>query len=309
MKIRPWISLTFFIVSLVILTAIAILWNLSWIMSWRNYSINVAIDAILGIVGFLVILTGLLIFYIQSYQERKVNELQREFLTSVTHELKTPLATLELTASLLRQPDLSRADQEILWASHSRDLTRLRHDVESLLEASRFTSVREPPDSVKIELGPWLNQEAERWKLLLKDPPRVFKVSTNALANIEVDTDPKLLRMILDNLVENARKFTKDLGVITINTAYESIQQNVVKWTIEIRDDGIGFQSSDSKRIFRKFYRLKNNEHRKIQGTGLGLYLVRVACRRLALKISAHSQGSGRGSSFAVVGYGRKGPF
>lgn len=305
MKIRPWLSLTFFILSLILLAALATLWNLSWILSWRNYSVNVAFDAILGIAGFLIILTGILIFYIQSYQERKINELQREFLTSVTHELKTPLATLELTASLLRQPDLSREDQEALWTAHSRDLTRLRHDVESLLEASRFSAVREPPDTTAILFYDWIEKETHRWKVLLNEPPRTFKVSLTALKKIEIQTDAKLLRMILDNLIENARKFTQDHGTISLRTSFQPVQNNVVKWTIEVQDDGLGFNPSDSKKIFNKFYRIQNSDHKKIHGTGLGLYLVRVACKRLDLKIQAFSQGRGRGSSFVITGFGK----
>ena len=291
MNQRRWFWLIFLILIVGLLAVLATRFNVAVLLADRR----ALLEPILGTVGFIVILAGFIILFVRLGQEMRLNQLQSEFLAAVTHELKTPIATLELSASLLRQTDLSPAEATQLWRSHEVELSRLRSEVEALLEAARWDANAVRSMRTEIDLEKWLNERLAPWRDLLGAGATLRRVG-DALPT-KILADPKMLDIVCTNLVENAKKFAIGKPKLTLRTEYHG-----ARWKISFDDEGFGFDPSESKKIFKRFYRAKHSAPYSISGTGLGLYLARAAGKRMGIAISATSPGPEKGASFALTG-------
>lgn len=288
---RGWYWLLFLIFIIGLLTTLATRFNILLVLSDRK----ALLEPILGTLGFVVILVGFIILFARLTQEMRLNQLQSEFLAAVTHELKTPIATLELSSSLLRQPDLLPAEREQLWKSHEMELERLSSEVETLLEAARWDAkaVRSKRTDLNLEL--WISGKMEKWSSLIGAEGSLSREGDLLPESIYVD--PKMLDLVCLNLIENARKFSIGKPKVKIKT--ERVGRN---WKIHFIDQGLGFDPSESKKLFKRFYRAKHSAPYSIAGTGLGLYLAKSACRRMKIEITAESPGHQKGSIFTLSG-------
>lgn len=291
MKQRGWFWLVFLILIIGLLTTLATRFNVLLILSNRK----ALFEPILATLGFIVILAGFIILFARLAQEMRLNQLQSEFLAAVTHELKTPLATIELSSSLLQQNDLDPKEREQLWKSHKTELDRLQSEVEDLLEAARWDAKAIRTKRDLIDLEAWLVEKMGVWKTVLGDDG-LFTREGDRLPNA-VRIDAKMFDMICKNLIENARKFSLGKLELKIRTT-----RNGKFWGIEFIDGGLGFSPKESKKIFKRFYRAKHTAPYSISGTGLGLYLAKSACKRMRIKITAESVGPGTGATFRLTG-------
>lgn len=287
---RGWFWLIFLILIIGLLTALATRFNIL-VLSDRK----ALLEPILGTLGFVVILAGFILLFARLTQEMRLNQLQSEFLAAVTHELKTPIATLELSSSLLRQPDLLPAERDQLWKSHEMELERLSSEVEALLEAARWDAKAVRSKRTELNLELWLSGKMEKWRLLLGAEGSLSRDGDLLPESILVD--PKMLDIVCQNLIENARKFAIEKPKLKIET-----ERSGRDWKISFHDSGLGFDPGESKRLFRRFYRAKHSAPYSISGTGLGLYLAKSACDRMKIKITAESQGHQKGSVFTLSG-------
>ena len=291
MKQRGWFWLIFLILIVGLLTVLAARFNVALLIADRR----ALVEPILGTVGFLVILAGFIILFVRLTQEMRLNQLQSEFLAAVTHELKTPIATLELSSSLLRQPDLSTEERGQLWRAHEVELARLRAEVEALLEAARWDVNAVRSKRIDIDLEKWIHERLTAWKELL-GPGATLERTGDALPT-KISADPKMLDIICTNIVENSKKFSIDKPRLILRT-----QWNGGRWKITFEDHGLGFEPSEAKKIFKRFYRAKHSAPYSISGTGLGLYLARAAGKRMGISISAESPGPKLGAKFSLSG-------
>jgi signal transduction histidine kinase len=309
---RRWLWVLLFIWMATLLVGLAAGWNVVLISHYhemlalaRQASSSVSVPwmgLVLGTVGFGTLLATLLLFFLKILREMRLNQLQSEFLETVSHELKTPIASIELSSSLLRTAGLTSSEVERLWTSHQAELKRLREDVDTLLEAARIQShpirVKQSP----IELEAWLKQSLDRWKNLL-GPGATLRREGDALqgcANLEL----KALNLIADNLVDNARKFSKGTPELVVYTARVPARGlwHRARWHIEFRDQGWGFNPSDSRRIFSRFFRARTDSPNSIPGSGLGLHLADSASRALGIRLKGESHGPGTGARFTLEG-------
>lgn len=291
MKQRGWFWLIFLILIVGVLAVLATRFNVAVLVADRR----ALLEPILGTVGFLVILAGFIILFVRLTQEMRLNQLQSEFLAAVTHELKTPIATLELSTSLLRQTDLTPAEQAQLWKSHETELGRLRSEVEALLEAARWDAKAVRAKRIEIDLEKWLNERMSLWRDLLGNGATLSR--TGEALPTKIFADPKMLDLICTNLVENAKKFAVGKPKLTVRTEYAGS-----RWRIAYMDEGLGFDPSESKKLFKRFYRGKHSAPYSISGTGLGLYLAREAGKRMGISITATSPGDRKGATFELSG-------
>ena len=250
---------------------------------------------VLGTLGFILVIGMLAIFFVRLLREMTVTQMQTEFLSKVTHELKTPIATIELTAGLLKETELTPAEREKLWNGFQSELRRLKGDVELLLQAARLEMAPKNAQIEAIHLESWFLEHWERWQILAGSGAQLERAGTGLEFSALVD--PKLLELVMINLIENARKHAQDTPKITIETKVDDRD-----WTLEVRDQGWGFDPSQNKKIFQRFYRAPSLGSQKVAGTGLGLYLVAQACKAMKLKISASSGGKAQGASFVIRG-------
>jgi signal transduction histidine kinase len=288
---RGWFWLIFLILIVGLLAVLATRFNVAVLLADRR----ALLEPILGTVGFVIILAGFIILFVRLTQEMRLNQLQSEFLAAVTHELKTPIATLELSSSLLRQTDLLPTEQEQLWRSHDVELGRLRSEVEALLEAARWDAKAVRSKRIEIDLEKWLNEHMIAWREVLGSGGSLTRTGDSLPSKIYAD--PKMLEIVCTNLVENAKKFARGKPRLTLRTEFVGS-----KWKIAFQDEGLGFESSEAKKIFKRFYRAKHSAPYSIAGTGLGLYLARAAGKRMGIAITGSSGGPEKGAIFALSG-------
>jgi signal transduction histidine kinase len=250
-------------------------------------------------IALLVVLTLML----RLAREVRLNRQQTEFLATVTHELKTPIATLDLTSSLLRSGGLSSEETERLWNSHEVELKRLREDVETLLQAARLQSMDTGKQrTMPVALERWLQDSLDRWTIALGPGATLLREGPPLPESVQLDL--RSLNLIADNLLDNARKYARGIPRVFIRTA--PTRSPILRrrgWRIEFRDEGWGFDPHDRRRIFERFVRSRSLAPYSIPGTGLGLFLVKSAGEALGLRVRAQSGGHGTGAVFTVEGW------
>lgn len=190
----------------------------------------------------------------------------RNFLLSITHELKSPLAAIRLTLETLCKRTLTRDQLEKLCANALRDSTRLQNLVEDLLLAARLEDNWRPlPEPVDVGL---IAQECTASLQTRFPDAEIHLVIPENIPVIQVDKSG--MTAIIQNLLENAVKYSPDGGAVEL-----SVFQHQGKLRLRVADHGIGIPNEEKKAIFEKFYRIGNEEVRKTTGTGLGLYIVK----------------------------------
>lgn len=231
---------------------------------------------------------------------------QAEFISTASHEMRTPVASIEGYLSLALNPQTATIDERArgyLDAAHksSQHLGRLFQD---LLDATRLDDGRIRPHFVPVEMIGTVKQMADEFIPRAREAKLTFQfgaLSGDAALNARrleqvaygyVDLD--FLREIVDNLLDNAIKYTPEGGSIYVN-----VQGDGDRVLINVTDTGIGISSDDIGHIFQKFYRADNSDTRTIGGTGLGLYLVKQRVEAMGGRVWAES-GFGEGTTFYV---------
>lgn len=248
----------------------------------------------LGIVSFVVIMSVLVMFTI--FLAREILEVRKQdsFIDSVTHELKSPLASIKLCLQTLDREGIPEEKRERLRKMMMDDVDRLTSFIDDVLQASRLAHDDVVGMALEdVPLGSVARYVVEHTQTRLKLPEGAIRVEIpDALV---AHTDRAALEIVIRNLVDNAAKYSRDPVRITIRARDES------KATVlEVEDEGIGIPKSELKRIFHRFYRAPAESVRKRKGTGLGLFVVSALVRNLGGTVEARSDGEGRGSTFVV---------
>ncbi len=227
-------------------------------------------------------------------EERRVEEMKSDFVATVSHELRTPLAAIRGSALTILRPDLELEDDlkgrllEVI-ADESQRLAQIVNDLllASHLDSGRLQLQIESCDPVELAR---LVVEAARTHL-----PDNVTVDLDAGKELpSVAADPGQLRQVLENLVENAIKYSPDGGSVELR-----IGRDDGSVSFRVRDEGLGIPPAEHRRVFEKFYRLDPNMTRGIGGTGLGLYISRELVRMMGGRIRVESEPD-RGSTFTV---------
>ncbi len=219
-----------------------------------------------AMVFVLTLLAGIW-FINQGYQKEVLaNQQRRNFLLSITHELKSPIASIRLVLeTLLRRKELPKEKSEQLANSALRENERLQELVENLLLSAKLESAYQP-----------FFEEINLVELLKDIIAKLAERHPNAQISLEMAEGLPLVKMdkqgmisIATNLLENAIKYANDLPKIVVSARYKGGQL-----TMDFADNGPGIPEKEKKRIFEKFYRIGSEETRQTKGTGLGLFIV-----------------------------------
>ena len=223
-------------------------------------------------------------------QEREVSRMKSDFVSFVTHQLRTPLAGIKWLLELASgTQDAGEVQTYIQDAREANE--RLVNLVNDLLDISRLESGRLEVTPQELHLGQMTRNVLEELTPLIKEKGHRLSVSGEDKIP-PVLADPQLLRQVVMNLLSNAIKYTPSPGEI----ALEMHQENgAAQWTIQ--DNGIGIPKDALPRLFEKFYRADNVHKIETEGTGLGLYLVRLIVERLGGRIWCRSE-EGKGATF-----------
>jgi signal transduction histidine kinase len=250
---------------------------------------------VLGAVFFIVLMVGVFWLCLWLVREIGVNQRQRAFLDAVTHEMRTPLASLRLYLDTLVRHDPER-DQRIEFLQRMRgDLERMDQTVQQVLAAARAEEPGRDPRLGRVPLPELLTEciDEIRHSHRLADGAVRLEASGPAL----VKGDRTELSVVFRNLLENAVKYSREPVDVSVRVA--GAREGRVE--VEIADRGIGIPSRELRKIFQRFYRAGRDVQRTAAGLGLGLYIVRNLVKRQGGRVVARSEGFGHGSRFVVT--------
>ena len=196
-------------------------------------------------------------------KEIELSKRQNNFMLSVTHELKTPLTSIQLALQTLMKRKLKEEDREDLLSKALSANQRLAVLIDNILNASRLENDGFEPKSDVFPLNSFLNKTIE--DLRKTHPSAVFNMDSN----VDIITaDTYMIETVLNNLLENALKYSEESAHIKV-----SVQQRNQMCHITIADQGPGIPDEEKVKIFEKFYRVGNEISRSKKGSGLGLFI------------------------------------
>jgi len=281
-----------FVVLCVVLVAAAVSLNIGWILvNGRR-----VLPLVLGILAFVLIIAGIIVYTVFLVREMRRNDQHDAFINAVTHELKTPLASIRLYLETLQAREVSDAQRKDFYKVMLADADRLQHTVEQVLKAGIAGNRTPLQHRAPVDVAALAHEviETARLRHHLAAETMTLSVSTPTIG-LQVDGDVDELRTVLSNLVDNAVKYSRDDVHVAIEVAAPSPD---TVW-LRVKDRGVGIPRTQLKRIFNRFHRFQARGS-KVKGTGLGLYIVRSIVKQHGGRVFAASEGEGKGATFTV---------
>lgn len=284
-------AVAFFIALGCALVAIALALNITWIIHWRNIA-----PVAIGIVLFALIIAGLIVNTIFVVREIRRNEQYDSFLNAVTHELRTPVASIRLYLETLQSREVTDVQRREFYQQMLSDTDRLMGTVDQVLRAAEATQKRRERNWTSVDIPTLLRECAElaRARHQLSQEALTEEYHGSGRVATTVLGDPDELRIAVGNVLDNAVKYSR--GRVRIHVEMTTRDNDVL---MRISDEGVGIPPSDLKRIFKRFFRT-GRARTKVKGTGLGLFIVRQILRKHGGGVVAESEGEGKGAAFTL---------
>ncbi len=250
---------------------------------------------VIGCLLLALICGGIIFLFVLSLKQSSFLIKQRAFVSSVTHELRSPLACLQLSFETLQRNDLPEPLRKQLLTMVEDDIERLSSLVDRILISAqldqRIFSRNQAAEPIKI--SEFIYKNIEQAKHLDKALLERTRVQCNESLSVRL---PKaMLNLILGNLLENAIKFSPEKSPIEISA---NIDQNQL--FLVVKDHGFGLSPKEKRKIFRMFYRSTTAYRKAVNGTGLGLYIVKSTLQLIGGSIAVESAGLHKGAAFNV---------
>ncbi len=287
-------TIAFFITLGVLLVGLAVTLNIGWIVLNER---TVAL-AVFGIILFALLIAGVVLNTVFLVREVRRNERQDSFLNAVTHELKTPIASIRLYLETLQRRPVDDVQRQQFYANMLADSDRLLATVEQVLKAGQLGQRHRQQSRTLIDLEPLV---ADCIAITLKrhhlSPENMVLEPVPGAVHLRVMGIAEDLRTAVLNLLDNAVKYSPE-GV----RVRCSLSITHYTWaTLKITDTGLGLPPNQNKRIFRRFYRVPGRAMTRIKGTGLGLFLVRAIARQHGGNATASSPGPNLGTTITLT--------
>ncbi len=217
-----------------------------------------------GLVFGVSILLGLFLIFSAFKKELSFNGRMNDFLLSITHELKTPIASIKLINKTLRRNDIKPIQRQSLLDTEHAEVLRLEQQVNNLLTAAQIEG-QYTYNFQETDLKEFVQDKVNSYKRRYPDAELQFQHSEKLHHHIDREAFTKAL----DNLLSNAIKYSKDIPKLIISLSKDNHQT-----IIRIADQGIGINDDEKSQVWKKFYRVGNEDTRETKGTGLGLWIV-----------------------------------
>jgi signal transduction histidine kinase len=241
-----------------------------------------------------LVLAGVVIYLLLTIKEIRLNQRQSNFMDSVTHELKSPIASLKLYLQTLTRRQVSDEEQADFHRFMLEDLDRLDRLISHMLDAARLDQKPVAQEVQDVELCRLLEQVTDSVCVQHRVP--ASSVRLNATPAV-VRGRPLDIEILLRNLIDNAIKYSGERPEVEVACHPLGLDQVQIR----VSDNGPGIPVGLRRKIFGRFVRLGNELEREQQGTGLGLFIVRNVVRRMRGKVNVRSRGSQPGTTFEVI--------
>jgi two-component system sensor histidine kinase SenX3 len=287
-------TIVFFLCLGIGLVALAVALNVGWIiLNWRE-----GVLLFFGIVFFALIIAGLVVNTIFLVREVRRNEQHDSFINAVTHELKTPLASIRLHLETLQRRDLPESRKQEFYKLMLRDADRLTETVEQVLRAGRAGDKKAGRDKTDVDFEQLVREcmEATRARHHLQAEALRYEEPGRNGNGLHVLGNPEDLRTAVTNVLDNAVKYST--GNVDVRVRLDVPDDR--KLVLTVRDRGVGIASEDLKRIFKRFHRVGSRSLAHIKGTGLGLFIVKSIAKKHGGTAFAESEGEGKGTTIII---------
>ncbi len=258
-----------------------------------SYDITNVVPFVIGLVLLIGLSFTTSVIFRNLNVQLRLTKLYDNFIGNVTHELKSPLSSIQLHLETLKTRDVSPEKSNEFINLMMKDAHRLRNLIDSILGLMAIEQKRLVYDLEICDAGTMIKQ-------IITESTEQFHLSTDAynveiISSSEIAIDKDSIKIVFDNLVDNAIKYSVNDVKIKMK-----INSNTKKIIVDFVDNGIGLLPKEQKKIFNKFYRIYNPDIPNVKGTGLGLYWVKEIIKSHGGKISVSSEGKDKGSRFTI---------
>ncbi len=283
-------TIVFFLILGIVLVALAVALNVGWIiLNWRE-----GVLLFFGIIFFALIIAGMVVNTIFLVRELRRSEQHDSFINAVTHELKTPVASIRLHLETLQRRDLPEVQKQEFYRLMLRDADRLTETVEQVLRAGRVRDKKVGRERVEIDFAQLVRDciVATRARHHLEAEVLRYEEASSSSAGLRVRGSAEDLRTAVSNVLDNAIKYSGDN--VDVRVLLEAPDDERI--VLRVQDHGVGILPDDLKRIFKRFYRVSHRSLVHVKGTGLGLFIVKAIAQKHGGKVVAESDGEGQGA-------------
>ncbi|MBS3945313.1 MAG: HAMP domain-containing histidine kinase [Melioribacter sp.] len=246
-----------------------------------------------GIILIVGIAVAIFLFFRNLTVQIQLTKLYDNFIANVTHELKSPLSSLQLYLETLYNKEISAEKRKEFIETMIKDSNRLNKLINSILEISRLEQKRIAHNFHIYEAGKVFPELMENSFAQFRIPKSSVRFENNANCKCVIDRDA--MQIVFDNLTDNAIKYST--GEVKV---FIRLSSKLKKMVIEFSDEGIGIDPTNLKKIFHKFQRIDNRSVPNVKGTGLGLYWVKEIVKFHGGKVTAYSEGKDKGTVFRI---------
>jgi two-component system, OmpR family, sensor histidine kinase SenX3 len=287
-------TIVFFLCLGIGLVALAIALNVGWIiLNWRE-----GVLLFFGIIFFALIIAGMVVNTIFLVRELRRSEQHDSFINAVTHELKTPVASIRLHVETLQRRELPENQKQEFYRLMLSDTDRLTETVEQVLRAGRAGDKKTGREKAEIDFGQLVREcmEATRSRHHLQPEALRYEEAASNGSGMRVRGSAEDLRTAVFNVLDNAVKYSGE--TVDVRVLLEAPDDERV--VLRVQDHGVGIPADDVKRIFKRFYRVTHRSLMHVKGTGLGLFIVKAIAKKHGGKVFAESDGEGLGTTIVL---------
>jgi two-component system, OmpR family, sensor histidine kinase SenX3 len=271
---------------------VAIVLNVGWIMVHGRH----VAQLVLGIIFFALIIAGLVIYTIFLVREIRRSEQQDRFIDAVTHELKTPIASIRLYLETLQSRDVTDAQRREFYATMLADADRLHYTVDQVLKAGVAGHKQQNGSPVSVDMVGLVSECVDLARARHHLTPELLQYNVPDFnPEAVVLGNPDELVTAVSNLLDNAVKYSHDQLQIKVDLTVDEKRVH-----IRVCDRGVGIPHNQLKLVFQRFYRVPLRAVRQVKGTGLGLFIVQSIAKKHGGRAYAESGGEGQGSTFTL---------
>jgi len=285
----------FFLALGVMLAGVAVAVGMGWvIINWRE-----GVRVFLGIIFFAAITAGIILNTTFLLREIRRNEQHDSFINAVTHELKTPVASIRLHLETLQRRNLTDEQRQHFYQLMLDDTERLTGTVEQVLRASRAQDRRAGREKSDVDFAALVRScvEVARARHHLTPENMRYEEALGGEPSVLVRGNPEDLHTAVQNVLDNSVKYSQGQVDVLIRLGTAEDNKRVV---FSVKDGGVGIPRGELKLVFRRFYRVANRSMTPAKGTGLGLFIVNAIARKHGGRAFAESEGEGRGATVTI---------